>query len=74
MESISALKLSVAINIFGEEKIMTHHEIAEDAIRRLNKRITNEIFLIIQKDRDLMLQYLRAVESNKLDSGNRAIG
>ena len=53
---------------------MTPNEIAAEAISRMNKRITNEIFLIIQNDRDLMLQYLRAVESDKLDTVNRAIG
>jgi len=33
---------------------MTFKEIASEAISRMNKRITNEIFLIIQNDRDLM--------------------
>jgi hypothetical protein len=31
---------------------MAPKEIAEEAIKRLNKRITNEVFLIIQNDRD----------------------
>ena len=30
---------------------MTPAEIAETAIKRMNKKITNEIFLIIQNDR-----------------------
>ncbi len=53
---------------------MTPGEIAEEAVRRLNKRITNEIFLIIQNDRDLMHAYLRAVETSGLDTVNQTIG
>ncbi|MEN6433144.1 MAG: hypothetical protein ABFD06_09780 [Smithella sp.] len=53
---------------------MTHKEIAEDAIKRMNKRITNEIFLIIQNDRELMKEYLRAVERDTLDTVNKTIG
>lgn len=53
---------------------MTPKQVAEEAIRRLNKKITNEIFLIIQNDRDLMQEYLRAVENNKLDIVNQTIG
>lgn len=53
---------------------MTSKEIAQEAIAKMNKRITNEIFLIIQNDRELMHQYLRAVEANGLDSLNQSIG
>lgn len=53
---------------------MTPKEIAEEAIKRMNKKITNEIFLIIQNDRELMKEYLRAVESNTLDTLNQTIG
>jgi len=49
-------------------------EIAEEAIRRMNKRITNEIFLIIQNDRDLMKEYLRTVQDSGLDVVNQTIG
>lgn len=49
-------------------------DIANEAIRRMNKRITNEIFLIIQNDRDLMQEYLRALENNTLDTVNQTIG
>jgi hypothetical protein len=49
-------------------------EIAEEAIKKMNKKITNEIFLIIQNDRELMKEYLRAVENNKLDTVNQTIG
>lgn len=53
---------------------MTASDIAEEAIRRMNKRITNEIFLIIQNDRDLMKEYLRAVQDSGLDVVNQTIG
>ena len=53
---------------------MTASEIADEAIRRMNKRITNEIFLTIQNDRDLMKEYLRAIQDNGLDVVNQTIG
>lgn len=53
---------------------MTPKEIAESAIAILNQRITNEIFLIIQNDKTLMYNYLRAVEKHGLDNVNRTIG
>lgn len=53
---------------------MTPGEIVEKAIRRMNKKITNEIFLIIQNDRELMQEYLRAVEKEGLDTVNQTIG
>jgi hypothetical protein len=49
-------------------------KIAEDAVNKMNKRITNEIFLIIQNDRELMKEYLRAVEKHTLDTVNQIIG
>ncbi len=53
---------------------MKPKEIAEEAIKRMNKRITNEIFLIIQNDRDLMREYLRSLETSSLDTVNQTIG
>ncbi len=53
---------------------MSPSDIAKEAISRLNKRITNEVFLIIQNDRDLMHEYLRAVEQHGLDTVNQQIG
>jgi len=35
---------------------------------------TNEIFLLIQNDRRLMYEYLRAVEEKGLDTVNQQIG
>ena len=48
--------------------------IAQKAIEKLNKQITNEVFLIIQSDKDLMHNYLKAVEEKGLDVVNRTIG
>lgn len=53
---------------------MNAREIAQEAIGILNKKITNEVFMTIQNDRSLMLEYLRAVEDNGLDSVNQIIG
>ncbi len=53
---------------------MDAKEIAQEAIGILNKKITNEVFLTIQNNRSLMLEYLRAVEANGLDSVNQTIG
>ena len=53
---------------------MTSKEIAQQAIRKMNKQITNEIFLIIQNDRELMHEYLRVVEESGLDTVNQTIG
>jgi len=53
---------------------MNSSEIAAEAIERMNKKLTNEIFLIIQNDRDLMQAYLRAVKSEGHDIVNRTIG
>lgn len=52
---------------------MDPRQIAQEAIKKMNKRITNEVFLIIQNDR-LMKEYLRAVEQNTLDTVNQTIG
>jgi len=53
---------------------MEPKEIAQKAIEKLNKQITNEVFLIIQTDKTLMHSYLKAVENKGLDVVNRAIG
>jgi hypothetical protein len=53
---------------------MTPTEVAQMAIQKMNKRITNEIFLIIQNDRGLMKEYLRAVQAHTLDTVNQTIG
>jgi hypothetical protein len=53
---------------------MNSDQIAAKAINILNKRITNEVFLIIQNDKELMHNYLRAVQTEKLDHVNQTIG
>jgi len=53
---------------------MNPEEIAAKAIKLMNQKITNEIFLIIQSDRELMQQYLRAIEKFGLDTLNQTIG
>ena len=53
---------------------MNAREIAQEAIGILNKKITNEVFLTIQNNRSLMLEYLRAVEASDHDSVNQTIG
>lgn len=53
---------------------MTPEQIAQKAIAQMNKRITNEIFLLIQNNHSLMREYLRAVEDVGLDTVNQQIG
>jgi len=53
---------------------MKPDELAQLAIAKMNKRLTNEIFLLIQNDRNLMHKYLRAVEEYGLDTVNQRIG
>lgn len=43
-------------------------------ISRKNKTITDEIFLLIQNDREFMQTYLRLVETEGLDKVNQRIG
>jgi hypothetical protein len=53
---------------------MLPKEIAQAAISELNQKLTNEIFLIIQNNRELMQAYLKAVEADSLELVNREIG
>jgi len=53
---------------------MTPVQLAQEVISKMNKRITNEIFLLIQNDHRLMYEYLRAVEEKGLDTVNQQIG
>jgi hypothetical protein len=46
----------------------------EEVISRKNKTITDEVFLLIQSEKDLMKKYLRLVEEKGLDVVNRHIG
>ena len=47
---------------------------ATEAISVLNKKITDEVFLLIQSDRELMRQYLDLVANNGVATTNRLIG
>ena len=53
---------------------MKAHELGQAEIQKLNKRITNEVFLIIQNNKELMYEYLRQVEAKGLDTVNQSIG
>ena len=53
---------------------MAPEQIAKKAIAKMNKKITDEIFLIIQNDPKLMHEYLKAVETKGLDTTNQTIG
>ena len=47
---------------------------AERVAAQFSKRITDEMFLLIQKDKNLMHDYLRLVEENGLTEVNQQIG
>ncbi len=48
--------------------------LAKKAIKEMNKKITDEIFQIIQTDRELMKEYSRLIESEGVDKVNQIIG
>ncbi len=48
--------------------------LANSAISALNNRITDEIFLQIQKDKLLMKKYLELIENEGLSTVNKMIG
>lgn len=45
-----------------------------DVIARKNKSITDEVFLLIQNNREFMQRYFRLIEKEGLDNINRRIG
>ncbi len=49
-------------------------EFVNEVISLKNKVITDEVFLLIQNDKNLMQKYLRLVEEKGLDVVNRFIG
>ena len=53
---------------------MSSKIVADQAIAEFRRRTTDAVFLIIRSDRELMRDYLRAVEKEGLDVVNRAIG
>jgi len=52
----------------------TINQFAEQVTAKYAKIITDQIFLLIQNDRELMHEYLRLVEANGLNSVNQQIG
>lgn len=49
-------------------------DLADEVIAQKNKSITDEIFLLIQNDKDFMRDYLRLVEDKGLNAVNKCIG
>ncbi len=45
-----------------------------ELFENFSSHITDQVFLTIQNDRNLMYQYLRLVEAQGLDNVNRSIG
>ena len=57
-----------------DSKVMDLENFIKRVISLKNRPITDEIFLLIQHDRDLMQNYLRLVENEGLNQVNRQIG
>jgi hypothetical protein len=55
-------------------KNMEIKDLFDKVISRKNKRITDEIFLLIQSERELMREYLELVHEKGLVVVNRQIG
>ena len=53
---------------------MNIEEIASTAISRIKERLTDEVFLLIQNDRELMAGYLNEVEAHGWKAVNQTIG
>lgn len=57
------------------EKIKEIEEFASEVIAQKNKKITDEVFLLIQNDKELMHKYLKLVaKMGDLGLVNRTIG
>lgn len=53
---------------------MTPAELANAVIAKFSENITDEIFMTIESNKDLMEKYLRTVSESGLDVVNQAIG
>ena len=53
---------------------MTLQEYSDKLLSKFSKEITDQVFLSIQNDRELMHEYLRLVSANTIDSVNQQIG
>jgi hypothetical protein len=49
-------------------------DLVEEVIAKKNKTITDEVFLLIQKDRDFMQKYLQLVHEKGVQTVNQHIG
>jgi hypothetical protein len=47
---------------------------AEKVLNMFSKEITDQVFLMIENDKDLLQEYLRLVSDHKLDTVNQLIG
>jgi hypothetical protein len=53
---------------------MSLADFSKSVLESYSKVITNQIFLLIQNDKDMMQDYLKAVEENGSDVVNRHLG
>jgi len=53
---------------------MTLQVFSDKLLSKFSKEITDQVFLSIQKDRELMHEYLRLVSKKGIDSVNQHIG
>ena len=53
---------------------MKASEVAKKAIKKMNCRITDEVFLLIQNDAELMQDYLLSVQEHGILQVNTTIG
>lgn len=49
-------------------------DFTENVVNTFSKRITDEVFIMIQNDKNLMYEYLKMVEENGLQVVNQHIG
>ena len=53
---------------------MTIKKFADDVLDEFSKEITDQVFLSIQNNRELMHEYLRLISTNTIDTVNQQIG
>ncbi len=49
-------------------------DFTNEVLDRFSEEITDQVFLLIENDRDLFQRYLRLVSDTKLDTVNQTIG
>lgn len=47
---------------------------ADEVLNKFSKEITDQVFLSIQNNRELMHEYLRLISKNSIDTVNQQIG